>query len=68
MPSSKMGKVGNFHEIKYSYRRCLYSPQDNREMGENPIRSRRCMSGALSQTVSDRSHWETGKVRESDEA
>ena len=25
---------------------CVHSPQDNREKGENPLRSRRCKCGA----------------------
>lgn len=35
-----------FPDEKTYVKRCLCSPQDNREKGENPLRSRRCMSGA----------------------
>lgn len=33
--------------MQYKYKGCLCSPQDNREKGEIPLRSRRCVEGAI---------------------
>jgi len=38
--------------------------QDNREMSENLIRSRRCKSDIFFRRLSGQNHWETGKVEE----
>ena len=53
---------------QFNYRRCLYALQDNREMSEILIRSRRCKSGVLFERTYGLCHWETGKAEENEEA
>ncbi len=49
-------------------KRCLSSPQDNREKGENPLRSRRCMGGAaLQMSLENREDAEPARMPKSED-